>query len=147
MIYLPADKDQLLSFTITAIIRMFADSQQTFTRRRRLLYRDVPVVSSAAVNDIELETKPVSIKVPANIQVSKDGSVTVVNSTQTLSTGAIAGIAAMGAVVAAAAIGLAVLLVKRHQKKAATRVDSEAAMVQKGSTEALAQPAPYWTAK
>lgn len=137
MIVLPDDKDATITFTMTMALRLYSDTTQTFERRRRLLYRDasVPLVTADPVNDIELQTSPVNVKVPGNVQISTDGSVTVISTPATLSVGAIAGIAAIGAAVAAASIGLAVVVVRKHKQTAAAKADAEAALVQQGSTE------------
>ena len=128
MILLPDDKAQTLTFRMTVALRIYSDTTQTFARRRRLMYRDeaVPMVP---VNDVSLQTSEVDVRVPENVQVSADGSVTVVSAPATLSVGAIAGIAAIGAAVAAAAIGLTVVIVRRR-KQAAAEADAEQAMAQ-----------------
>ncbi|KAI9034097.1 hypothetical protein DFJ74DRAFT_5497 [Hyaloraphidium curvatum] len=134
MITLPDDRNLVIAYTITMLIRMYADQRQNFAgqRRRRLLYRDVAVQNietAASVQDAELTTKPVTIRVPENIQVSSDGSVTVLStsSSPTLSAGAIAGIAVVGAVVAAALVALGVLLARRSKRNAEAKADAEAA--------------------
>lgn len=120
LISLPNDKGLTLAFQITLLLRLYADSTQTFARRRRLLFRDAQVQdikSAVAVDDFQVQSKPVSISVPENIQVSKDGSVTVVKApTSGMSTGLIAGIAAIGALVAAASIGLVSLIIVRRKR-------------------------------
>jgi hypothetical protein len=133
MIVLPDDRNKELTFTITIALRLYSDTTSSF-RRRRLMYRDESVPLEP-VNDIELQTSPVTLKVPATVQISKDGSVTVYSAPATLSVGAIAGIAAIGAAVAAAAIGLTVVVVRKHKQTAAAKADAEAALVQQGSTE------------
>jgi hypothetical protein len=65
------------------------------------------------VSDIELVTSPVGLKVPENVQVSTDGSVTVLNTQNGLPTGIVAGIAAIGAAVGIAAVGLTIFIVRR----------------------------------
>lgn len=122
MITLPNDKDQLLAYRIHLFIRMYADPTQTFTnlRRRRLVFRDTPIptiATLATVKDIDVVTEDVNVKVPANVQVSTDGSITVVQGQNGLSVGAIAGIAAVGAIVGAAAVALTIVLVKRRQQQ------------------------------
>jgi hypothetical protein len=136
MISLPNDKSLTLSFTATLIIRMYSDATQNFAgARRRLMYRDTPVPvfrSATAVSDSEYSTSPASVKIPSNVQVSGDGSVTVLNTQPALSTGAIAGIAAIGAVVGGALVAMTILLVRRQQKKNAARAEGAdfAAIVQ-----------------
>ncbi|KAI9034091.1 hypothetical protein DFJ74DRAFT_648191, partial [Hyaloraphidium curvatum] len=133
MILLPNDRNKQLSYTITMLIRMYADQRQNFAgqRRRRLLYRDVEVQNietASSIQDAELVTKPVAIRVPENIQVSSDGSVTVLStSSSSLSPGAIAGIAVVAAVVAAALVALGVLLARRSKRNAEAKADAEAA--------------------
>jgi hypothetical protein len=133
LISLPNDKGATLSFTMTLAIRLYSDTTQNFAgQKRRLLYRDttVPVITTAdAVSDVEFVTSPVGLKVPENVQVSTDGSVTVLSTQNGLSTGMVAGIAAIGAVLGAAAIGLTVVLVRRKQRNAAAQADAEAAIV------------------
>jgi hypothetical protein len=136
MIVLPDDRGATLTFRMTVALRIYSDTTQTFSRRRRLMYRDA-AIPMQPVSDLSLETSPVNVKVPENVQITNDGRVTVVNATGTLSVGAIAGIAAIGAAVAAAAIGLTVVIVHR-KKQTAAKADAEAAMAQtQRSTEFL----------
>lgn len=144
LISLPNDKGQSISFRITMVVRLYADSTQTFAkmRKRRFAYRDAIVQAikgAAAVSDLELTTGPVGMKVPDNIQVSKDGSVTVLQ-TSSLSIGAIAGIAAMGAIVGSVLVTAGILIVRRRQRNAEraakATVGMEAAW-QAGSTDFL----------
>lgn len=131
LISLPNDKGLSLSYQITLVVRLYSDSTQNFAgAKRRLLYRDtaVPVVkSAAAVDDLELKTHQVGVKIPDNVSVSKDGQVTVITGQQGLSVGVIAGIAAIGAVVAGAAIGMTVLIVRRRRQQREAAADAEKA--------------------
>ncbi|KAI9003442.1 hypothetical protein DFJ74DRAFT_694869 [Hyaloraphidium curvatum] len=139
MISLPNDRNLPLSFTITVLVRMYADTTMSFTegtvgrrRGRRLLYRDFEVQEidrAPAVHDAELVTRPVKIRVPENVQVSTDGTVTVLNvSSQTLSPGAIAGIAVVGTALAAALVAAGVLLGRRSRRRSSQiKADAEAA--------------------
>lgn len=129
MVSLPNDKGDTISFVMSIDLRLYTDSVSPFARKRRLRWRDARVQSGepAAIRDASASTDPVGIAVPVNMQVSTDGTVTVVKtSTAGLSTGAVAGIAAMGAIVGIIGAGLAVFAVRRHQKKA-HEGDTEAA--------------------
>lgn len=150
MITLPDDKGDSLSFTMTIDLRMYTDSVQPFARKRRLLYRDavVQTVEPAAVKDASASTRPVSIAVPQNIQVSKNGEVTVLQTSPALSVGAIAGIAVAGAIVGVAAIGMTIFVVKQQQRKAKAHTDDEIALIQSGSATGYLtkNDVPQWKA-
>ncbi|KAI9023224.1 hypothetical protein DFJ74DRAFT_668168 [Hyaloraphidium curvatum] len=134
MISMPNDRNLALAYTITILLRMYADDTQNFNgqRRRRLMYRDanVPEIRAVSVDEKEVQTSPVTIQVPENMQVSKDGTVTTFRTSSSLSTGAIAGIAAMGAVVGAAIAGLITLLVLRRKRRNAEAEAAAAAVEQ-----------------
>lgn len=116
MIVLPDDKGDQLTFRMAIDLRLYTDSMPF--ARRRLLYRDATIKTAqpAAVNDASASTNPISITVPENLQVSGDGSMTVIK-TGALSIGAIAGIAVAGAVVGIAGIGIGLFVLKRKQRK------------------------------
>jgi hypothetical protein len=122
---LPNDKNKELAFQVTLTIRLYADTRQNFAgQRRRLMYRDtsVPLLRQlSAVSDLELATDPCFVQIPENIEVFKDGSITVYN-VSSVSSATIGGIVAAGAAVGAGLLIAAMVVVRQRQKKEAARI-------------------------
>lgn len=140
MIALPVDNGATLSFTMIIDMRLYTTSATS--RRRRLLFRqvEVPALEPAALAEASATTNPISVNVPQNVKVATDGTISFAASSNSLSTGAIAGIAVAGAVVGIAGIALAVFAIRRHKRnaQASESVDSEKAAIEKMAIPAAA---------